>query len=272
MFKQVIKANQIETLPANLTLMQLPHKFFHTSLLAGLQFYQDDAGLEYIAFFNSLFFVLAKGTDTQTVDLKIRHQGQVKSPLKSFCFYQAAVDESDEQVSQILRGSKTLQLDQLNTYAAQDVKAVFAEKGAWIYERFSNGQFERFVLLYLLAQVYNLHSERQLEQVAAAYDSKQLSKMREFKEASLAFDVKYYFANPVLIDRHQARTVWRLLATLFEVAQLHDEVKSQIQDLSDAIASQLQTRQEDRYKRWEVIFWIVGVVLAVLALLPAEWI
>lgn len=44
-----------------------------------------------------------------------------------------------------------------------------------------------------------------------------------------------------------------LLAGLFEVPQLHDEVKSQIQDLSDAIASQLQTQQESRYKRWEIV-------------------
>jgi len=56
------------------------------------------------------------------------------------------------------------------------------------------------------------------------------------------------------------------LAGLFEVAQLHDEVKSQIQDLSDAIASQLQTQQEQRYKRWETAFWVVGVVLAIISL------
>lgn len=94
-----------------------------------------------------------------------------------------------------------------------------------------------------MAQAYNLHSERQLENVAKAYDSKQLAKMRDLKESALAFDVKYYFSNPVLIDRHLARKIWCLSANLFEVVQLHDEVKLQIKDLFNAIASQLQLQQ-----------------------------
>ena len=57
-----------------------------------------------------------------------------------------------------------------------------------------------------------------------------------------------------------------MLANLYDVAQLHDEVKSQIQDLSDAIASQLQTQQEQRYKRWETAFWVLGALVGLIAL------
>lgn len=205
--------------------------------------------------------------DKQCAEAKLRtHANRFTSKTKISCFYQASGDQDNETISQTLRGSKTLKLNDANTFASDDVKAVFAEKGAWVYSKMGDKHFDRFVSLYLLAQAYNLHSERQLENVAKAYDSKQLAKMRDLKESTLAFDVRYYFSNPVVIDRHQARQIWCLLAGLFEVAQLHDEIKSQIQDLSDAIASQLQTQQEQRYKRWETAFWVFGALIGLFAL------
>lgn len=267
MNKQLIKAKLIETLPAGVKAVSASHKFLHVSLLAGLRFYEDEAGLEYIAFFDSVVFVLSRGADGRAVESKLRSQGnRLQTLSKVFWFYQSSGDQDDETISQTLRGSKTLKLNASNTFESDDVKAVFAEKGAWVYSKIGDEHFDRFVLLYLLAQAYNLHSQRQLENVAKAYDSKQLTKMRDLKEFALAFDVKYYFSNPVVIDRHQARQIWNLLAGLFEVAQLHDEVKSQIQDLSDAIADQLQTQQEQRYKRWETAFWVLGALMGLIAL------
>ncbi|MDY0135562.1 MAG: hypothetical protein RBS36_00195 [Thiomicrospira sp.] len=267
MYKQLIKAKLIKSLPASVKAVSSTHKLLHASLLAGVCFYEDDAGLEYIQFFDSVFFVLSRGADAQAVESKFRTQAnRLQSLSKEFCFYQASGDQDEEVISQTLRGSKSLKLHDGNCFASEDVKAVFAEKGAWVYSKKGNKHFDRFVLLYLLAQSYNLHSERQLEKVANAYDSKQLSKMRDLKESALAFDVKYYFSNPVLSDRHQGRQIWCLLAGLFEVAQLHDEVKSQIQDLSDAITSQLQTLQEQRYKRWESAFWVFGALVGLIAL------
>jgi hypothetical protein len=267
MYKQVIKAKLIEALPAGVKQVSTQHKFFHSSLLAGLKFYDDDTGLNYIVFFNSVVFVLSRGSDVNSAESKLRAQSKQFQALSNvFLFYQVSSVQDDEAISQVLRGSKTLKQDECNTFESDDVKVVFAEKGAWVYSKIGDGHLDRFVLLYLLAQAYNLYSERQLESVAKAYDSKQLAKMRDLKEASLAFDVKYYFSNPVVIDRHQARQVWCLLANLFEVAQLHDEVKSQIKDLSDVIASQLQSQQEQRYKRWEMSFWVFGAIIGLVAL------
>ena len=50
MHKQLIKATLIQSLPAGVKDMSLSHKFLHASLLAGVRFYEDDAGLEYIVF------------------------------------------------------------------------------------------------------------------------------------------------------------------------------------------------------------------------------
>ena len=50
MHKQLIKAKQIQSLPAGEKALSSSHKFLHASLLAGVRFYEDDAGLEYIVF------------------------------------------------------------------------------------------------------------------------------------------------------------------------------------------------------------------------------
>ena len=127
----------------------------------GLRFYEDDASLVYIAFFDSVVFVLSRGAEAQAVDSKLRSQGnRLKTLSKVFWFYQASGDQDEEAISQTLRGSKTLKLNASNTFESDDVKAVFAEKGGWGYSKMSDKHFDRFVLLYLLAQAYNLHSER----------------------------------------------------------------------------------------------------------------
>ena len=56
MDKQLIKAKLIKSLPAGVKGVAHKHKFLHASLLAGVRFYEDDAGLEYIAFFDSVVF------------------------------------------------------------------------------------------------------------------------------------------------------------------------------------------------------------------------
>ena len=52
--------------------------------------------------------------------------------------------------------------------------------------------------------------------------------------------------------------------------QVHDEMKSQIQDLSELISAKQQTRLDSRYKRIEVLFWIFGGLVAFITLMDSE--
>ena len=70
----------------------------------------------------------------------------------------------------------------------------------------------------------------------------------------------------MLIDRHELRQAWPILSKLFDIAQIHDEMKTQVQDLSDLIAAKQQTAQEARYKRMEIAFWLLGAGVSLLAL------
>lgn len=86
--KQLIKAKLIQSLPAGVKLVSPKHKFLHGSLLAGLRFYEDDAGLVYMAFFDSVVFVLSRGADAQAVESKLRSQGnRLQTLSKVYWFY-----------------------------------------------------------------------------------------------------------------------------------------------------------------------------------------
>lgn len=177
------------------------------------------------------------------------------SPNSDFNFIYAKEDDSPENISLALRGTKTLVVDKNNTFDSTSVKAIFAVKGAWIMpKRKGQHTYERYRLLYLLARSYNLYAEAQLQQVSNAYDSQDLSRMIKHREAVLAFDLKCFFINPVILERHELRQAWPLLAEVYDVPQIHDEMKSQVQDLSDLIVAKQQAIQTKRYQRVEVFF------------------
>ncbi|WP_029935160.1 hypothetical protein [Thiomicrospira pelophila] len=256
------RAIQLSLLPADAKPVANSHKFLQPSLLVDVKFYQDAKNREYIGFFGCIYFALvANGDAGQALnDYKAK-------PSLIFDFYQADKDAVPEAISQSLRGSSTLAVCEANTFESTTVKAVFAEKGAWIWPKFGKPDvFVRYQLLYLLARSYNLYAEMQLQKVAQAYDSKDLEKMIDYREAILAFDLKNYYSNPVLIDRHELRQAWPILSKLFELPQVHDEMKTQVQDLSDLITAKQHTAQNARYKRMEIAFWIIGAGVGLVAL------
>jgi hypothetical protein len=257
------RAIQLSRLPSDAKSVANPHKFLQPSLLADVKFYQDVQKREYVSFFGCIYFALLMNVDTG----QVLNQYKLNNGLQLY-FYQADKDADPETISQTLRGTGTLEVCERNTFDSATMKAVFAEKGAWILSKMGKQDaFERYRLLYLLARSYNAYAELQLQKVAQAYDSKDLDNMIACREAILAFDLKSYYGNPVLIDRHEIRQAWPILSNLFEVTQVHDEMKTQVQDLSDLITAKQQTAQDKRYKRMEMSFWVLGVVIGIVALL-----
>ena len=259
---QSIRAIQLQTLPAGVISIDKPHKFLWPSLLKEIHFYKDSQESEYVSFFGCIHFALVENDATNS---QIHH---LKSkPSCVYNFIPAGEDLGAVEISKALRGSQTLMLSDRNTFDSTSVKAVFAEKGAWIWAK-KNGSntYNRYFLLYLLARSTNLYAERQLEKVAQAYESKDLSRMIQYREAVLAFDLKCYYFNPVLIDRHELHQAWPVLANLYQIPQVHDEMKTQVQDLSELIVAKQQTKQESRYKRIEIGFWVVGVLISFITI------
>lgn len=75
----------------------------------------------------------------------------------------------------------------------------------------------RFLTLYLLAIVYNLKMEKFLEdgdKIYKNYINKKeenslegISEIIEFRESIYAFDLQYFFENPIKIDKYESYIV-----------------------------------------------------------------
>ena len=145
-------------------------------------FYQDSAQLAYVCFFGCVYFEWVKADKVGRVPLDL----QVK-PGCVFDFYPAGKDLEPDFISQTLRGIGTLAVCELNTFDSTSVKAVFAEKGAWIWPKFGKPEvFEWYRLLYLLARSYNLFAVMQdLSDLIAA--KQQTAQDAHYKRMEIAF-------------------------------------------------------------------------------------
>ena len=265
------QAIQLIKLPADAKCFDSKHRFLQETLLAEVKFYQDSDQREYVSFFDQVFFVLHEVDEQSAKQLPKALWGMKAEPACIYYIHHASQNDESDSISKLLRNSKTLELCDKNTFDSTSLKAVFSERGAWIWPK-KNGRitFERYRLLYLLARSYNLFAEMELKQVVKVYDAKDLGQMIHHRETVLAFDLKCFYANPVLVDRYELYQAWPLLTGLFNVNQVHDEMKSQIQDLSELISAKQQTQLDSRYKRIEVLFWIFGGLVAFITLMDSE--
>lgn len=185
------------------------------------------------------------------------------SPYKA---YYSTENLSDEEISQKLRGSKTLKISEQNTYHNDnDIKVVVCEKGfIWCNQHtaFEEKKLERFEMtlkLFLIAIAYNQKSTEILDSVSSSYQSKSYKKMIEIRDEIYGFDLNYFFENPVKQDRHQQYDIWKIIQQNYHVIELHNEIKSRVVGLTNII----ETKRKDTQKKWIAIF---GLIISILSL------
>lgn len=267
----VIKVLRITEIPHYATKEESTHKFLHASLLGSLHFYKDKHNKQYMSFFDTIHFALITADSVEDANVaKVSHVAKGADALCYWFYHGSDTPESmgQEKISLLLRGSKTLETKE-RSFVRENIHTVIAEKGTWIYEQASGEgkQTERLIILVLLALAYNLYAEALLKQTSEAYDSKDTKKLSAVRETVAAYDVKCFYANPVVFNRHQLYEFWNFIAKLFNTQHIHDEVRTQIGDIAAIIESKYRDRQEARYKRIEVMLALVGTTLGVLALI-----
>lgn len=119
--------------------------------------------------------------------------------LGPYYAYYSTENLSDEEISQKLRGSKTLKISEQNTYHNDnDIKVVVCEKGfIWCNQHtaFEEKKLERFEMtlkLFLIAIAYNQKSTEILDSVYSSYQSKSYKTMIEIRDEIYGFDLNYF--------------------------------------------------------------------------------
>lgn len=156
----------------------------------------------------------------------------------------------EEEISKHLRRSRPFTINEDNSYSKENFLFAVSEKGIVLCsydknEKQGKTRNSRFLTLCLLAIAYNIKMEKYLEDGAKIYknyiDKKEenslegISEIIEFRESIYAFDLQYFFENPVKIDKYESYIVWSIISKCYKVMVRHEEVKNQVLSLTEII-------------------------------------
>ncbi len=194
----------------------------------------------------------------------------------------------EEEISKHLRKSKSFEINDDNSYRNDYFLFAVSEKGIALcsYDkdaRFGKTRHSRFLTLYLLAIAYNLKIEQFLEDGAEIYknyiskkDDKNMDGIKDiidFRESIYAFDLQYFFENPVKIDRYEAYMLWEIIAKCYRIKHRHDEIKNQVLSLTEIIVKnkdqELKKYENERKQQISIIGLLVSIVPIIIELVES---
>ncbi|WP_122894119.1 hypothetical protein [Arcobacter peruensis] len=220
------------------------HKFLYESVNSEINYYKsDDIKMSYINYFKKIFFEIK--------------ELESKSKKADFFAYHISGDKKDisnMEISKLLRNSDTLKINESNCYDNKDIKVVFSENGFVFIAKFDEqiDKFERIYILYLLAQAYNLYTEKLMMDVSSSYKNENFNKMLTLRKEIYSFDLSCFFSNPVNYKKQQMHTIWSFLHDIYSVEENHKEMKSQVEDLVNLIEIDIREKEkEERIKEKE---------------------
>lgn len=170
-----------------------------------------------------------------------------------------------EQVSNDLRGYSTLRANNANSYLGRGFFFIICERGFAISDfntKVNIRRFHNFVILFLLAIAYNLKMDDFLIQGAEVYNKHRdnIEEISDLQESIYAFNLQYFFENPVKIDRHQLYAIWSIISKNYNIKTKHDEVNTQVLELTNL----LENRKSQAFNK---NISLLGIVLATAPIL-----
>ena len=84
-----------------------------------------------------------------------------------------------------------------------------------------------------------------------------------------AFDLQFFFENPIKMDRYQTYNLWNIIATNYNVKAKHDEIKSQVLSLAKIISRNREKKQLLLEKKFQTRVTKLGIVIAIIPIILA---
>lgn len=248
----------------------IKHKFLYQSVKDEIILYEEseNSNIKIYCIFG-FYFLIVKALDCTFVDeIRIPDFNKLDDSQAYYGHYFDNL-QADENISQSLRKSNTLKISNINCYDNSDIKVVFAESGFVVCSKLNfraEGKFERVLLLFLLALAYNLKAEKLLQDVSKSYKNNSYEDMIKLRDEIYAFDLNCFFHNPVIQNKHQVYTIWNLIAQNYDVQVKHNEIKSQVSDLTNIIESKHKAYLEEKTRKNEKALTWIGLAIGLASL------
>lgn len=279
------------------------YKFFYDGVRIGIKAQYGSSMDEIIyTFFNNVqittntkTFYIEGGIEHTVIDIKYSKRDFAYKAL----FYDKVVNS--DLISEEFRDAKTFKPDDTNSYETSYFHFMISEKGFAVYKKpnFYNKNksktneeqpdneniqnefkekdtadqvFYRILMMYLLALAYNQKMDKFSNMMALIFmNNKQNKKYTESLETFItdihAFDLQYFFENPVKMDRYQTYNLWNIIARNYNVKAKHDEIKSQVLALADIISRNKEKKQALLEKKFHKRITRLGLIIAFIPII-----
>lgn len=244
----------------------IKHKFLYQSVKDEIILYEESesSNIKIYCIFG-FYFLIAKAANCTSVDeIRISDFKKLDDSQAYYGHYFHNL-QADENISQSLRNSNTLKISDINCYDNSDIKVVFAESGFVVCNKLNlsaEDKFDRVLLLFLLSLAYNLKAEKLLQDVSNSYKKSSYEDMILLRDEIYAFDLNCYFYNPVKQNKHQVYNIWNLISQNYDVKIKHDEIKSQVVDLTGIIELKHKSILEENAQKSTTKLNIIMIILA----------
>ena len=244
----------------------IKHKFLYQSAKDEIILYEESesSNIKIYCIFG-FYFLIAKAANCTSVDeIRISDFKKLDDSQAYYGHYFHNL-QADENISQSLRNSNTLKISDINCYDNSDIKVVFAESGFVVCNKLNlsaEDKFDRVLLLFLLSLAYNLKAEKLLQDVSNSYKKSSYEDMILLRDEIYAFDLNCYFYNPVKQNKHQVYNIWNLISQNYDVKIKHDEIKSQVVDLTGIIELKHKSILEENAQKSTTKLNIIMIILA----------
>lgn len=244
----------------------IKHKFLYQSVKDEIILYEESesSNIKIYCIFG-FYFLIAKAANCTSVDeIRISDFKKLDDSQAYYGHYFHNL-KADEDISQSLRNSNTLKISDINCYDNSDIKVVFAESGFVVCSKLNlsaEDKFDRVLLLFLLSLAYNLKAEKLLQDVSNSYKKSSYEDMILLRDEIYAFDLNCYFYNPVKQNKHQVYNIWNLISQNYDVKIKHDEIKSQVVDLTGIIELKHKSILEENAQKSTTKLNIIMIILA----------
>ncbi|MFQ6341951.1 hypothetical protein [Campylobacter sp. VTCC 70190] len=254
--------------------------FFHTFLAQNLEIYINKEDEKYTKgtlrvykIFNIIFICIKDFVFVSSQYCKFRKD---VIEYKAICTDEKNI--TDEEISQNLRGSFTLKINEHNCYDNPDAKVIFSEKGFLFQGKIGSyeSKFQDVLSMFILSLAYREKIEYYLNLTSSIIDGEKYNNIIDIKKDFYCFNLKYFFSNPIHYNYQQKHAIWMIIFEYYSILKKHQEVKIQIENLVDILYIEQKQREEkiekikeNKRKKIEFIFLLIGFLITLTSLISA---
>lgn len=167
--------------------------------------------------------------------------------------------------SQLIRGTNSMQYDVLERHSDRFIHVDGRGTCLFSPHHWHTATFKRQVILLALGQAYLLGMNEIMNGLATHCENSRA--LRELYKSALVFNAKYFFANPVKINRYDAFQLWQGVRRCTMIDDINREVTQQLKSVHQILSEEEDTKQLQAELRLNKRVGWMGVAIGMLSLI-----